>query len=213
MNWNNLTISQYEKLIHLTTLKFEDEIDYAVEALSIILNKPIDFFYDLPISKLGTYIKELEFLSVKPSGELRQVVSIPGYTLNLVSKVGEMTAAQYIDIRSEMRRDVKDIAALMSLIYLPKGATYLDSSYDPDHLKREIKNNLPCTIAIGATNFFTLAFSSLIKASVSSLKKKLKKKMKKAKSPEEIQQIQSHLNLMNQSLGLIQQQKYQTSLN
>lgn len=191
MNWENITIEQFQK-IHDLLESYEKEestditeMDKNAELLSIIKNIPVDEIFDLPIDEFIEECKSLLFLARDPVLDIKKEFTIDGVTYDFFPAVEKMKTGQYIDINSALSKSPVDLAFLMSCVYIPRDEKgnkrkYCEG-YDSLYVRDIFYENVPITYALGAANFFKEAFRSLSASILRFLNWKLRKALKNEK--------------------------------
>lgn len=208
MTWNDISIKQYERIAGLPEM---DEIDLAVELLSIINNISVDTYYDMDIKDFQREVRTLEFLKETPKGMFADEIVIDGTRYILQSSVEKMTTSQYIDLQTALQKE-NNLATLMSIMYIPKGKKYQQDYSVKDQVKL-FSDRVSIEVAKGASDFFYLTFSSLTKTILSSSMKKLRKAYQKEKDTQKKNMILLQIKKLEESVGLLQLNKYQTLQN
>lgn len=194
-SWDEITWREYEQLEQILNTDIPESYK-SVHLLSILTGVPAEDIEDMPIATVQKLIPHLDFLYTEPETHAHQFE----YTVNdreydFKGKLDEITTAQYIDYRSYMDEENKDVVKLMSVFLIPKGHEYNDG-YDMGQVQSDIGDM--CWLDVrAAAFFFRIQFSAFILI----LKSYLAKTMKKAKAKKpEIKQLKDHLDNMVYSL-------------
>ena len=194
-SWESLTWNEYEQLEQI--LNADIPTDYkTVHIVSVLSGLSVDEIEALPISQFQKFLPALDFLNTEPETHHHKFeYTINGREYEFKGKIDEITTAQYIDYRSYMEKEQKDVIELMSAFMIPKGHEYNDG-YDMDVVKNDIKDM--CWLDIRACTFFfriqLAAYILILKSSLVKSMKKTKKNRKQKK--EEIKQVEESLNNM-----------------
>lgn len=194
-SWDEITWREYEQIEQILNTDIPESYK-SVHLLSILTGVPAEDIEDMPIATVQKLIPHLDFLYTEPETHAHQFE----YTVNdreydFKGKLDEITTAQYIDYRSYMEEENKDVVKLMSVFLIPKGHEYNDG-YDMGQVQSDIGDM--CWLDVrAAAFFFRIQFSAFILI----LKSYLAKTMKKAKAKKpEIKQVKDHLDNMAYSL-------------
>lgn len=194
-SWESLTWNEYEQLEQILNADIPNDYK-TVHIVSLLSGLSIDEIEALPISQFQKFFPALDFLNTEPETHHHKFeYTINGREYEFKGKVDEITTAQYIDYRSYMEKEQKDVIELMSAFIIPKGHEYNDG-YDMDAVKNDIKDM--CWLDIRAcTFFFRIQLAAYILILKSSLVKSMKKtKKNKKQKKEEIKQVEESLNNM-----------------
>lgn len=194
-SWDEITWREYEQIEQILNTDIPESYK-SVHLLSILTGVPAEDIEDMPIATVQKLIPHLDFLYTEPETHAHQfeyIVNDREYDFK--GKLDEITTAQYIDYRSYMEEENKDVVKLMSVFLIPKGHEYNDG-YDMGQVQSDIGDM--CWLDVrAAAFFFRIQFSAFILI----LKSYLAKTMKKAKAKKpEIKQVKDHLDNMAYSL-------------
>lgn len=189
-DWSEISVSEFNQLQNfLKTAEDYDDISLMINILSIISDKDITHYENLPISALSALNQYTEFLNTEVKADFKMDYIINNKKYTTVIDVKKITTAQYIDYNHYTKERPDDIASLLTVFLIPEGAKVYGGSkedgteYDPVALKDEFEQHCPITIAMGVSFFFTLLLESWTKAILASSVRKLKKQSKKEKNP------------------------------
>lgn len=194
-SWDEITWREYEQLEQILNTDIPESYK-SVHLLSILTGVPAEDIEDMPIATVQKLIPHLDFLYTEPETHAHQFE----YTVNdreydFKGKLDEITTAQYIDYRSYMEEENKDVVKLLSVFMIPKGHDYNDG-YDMEQVQSDISDM--CWLDVKAAAFF---FRLQLAAYILILRSYLAKTMKKAKAKKpEIKQVKDHLDNMAYSL-------------
>lgn len=127
MNWNDLTLKQYELLMPILGGSYDDPMEKVVEIGKVLYGVNIK---DEPLIKFQGYVDGMQFLSTQVyKGRLANAYEINGRRYDRTQDVTKMTTAQYYDF-TEMCKDIdKNISKIMCIFLVPEGRKYNDG-YD-----------------------------------------------------------------------------------
>ena len=156
MNWNDISIKQYNDIKNLyldTELSDEDRL---------ILQINILFGVDalkLKTSELHKYINEMKFLGSKiPKMKIKKEYKLGGNVYTLKKELKDVTVAQWIDWQNFLKdgSDTDNYANLLSVFFFPKGETEYGDGYDIEQVRQDINNHLSIAEAMSIASFFLL---------------------------------------------------------
>lgn len=196
-SWEDLTWNEYSQIEQI--LNTDIPADYkAVHLISVLTGVSVDELERLPISQFQRLLPALEFLQTEPETHTHRFeYEVNGRQYKFTGKIDEITTAQYIDYRSYMEKEEKDVVELMSAFMIPVGHDYNDG-YDMEQVRNDIGDM--CWLDVRAAAFF---FRLWLAAYILTLKSSLKNMMKatKKKSLKEKKKIQQDIKAMEESLN------------
>ena len=150
----------------------------------------------LPITEIQKLIPALEFLKSEPETHKHKFeYTVNGRDYIFRGKLDEISTAQYIDYRTYMSEENKDIVKLFSCFLIPKGHEYNDG-YDIEQVKSDIEDM--CWLDVRAAAFF---FRIQLAAFILILKSSLHKTLKGTPATKEQRKVvEASLNSMVYSL-------------
>ena len=157
MNWNDISIKQYNDIKNLyldTELSDEDRL---------ILQINILFGVDalkLKTTELHKYVNEMKFLGEKvPKMKIKNEYKLGGNVYTLKKELKDVTVAQWIDWQNFLKDgggDTDNYANLLSVFFFPKGETEYGDNYDIEQVRSDINNHLSIAEAMSISSFFLL---------------------------------------------------------
>lgn len=194
-SWDEITWREYEQIEQILNTDIPESYK-SVHLLSILTGVPAEDIEDMPIATVQKLIPHLDFLYTEPETHAHQFeYTVNDHEYDFKGKLDEITTAQYIDYRSYMDEENKDVVKLMSVFLIPKGHEYNDG-YDMGQVQSDIGDM--CWLDVRAAAFF---FRIQLSAFILILKSYLAKTMKKSKAKKpEIKQLKDHLDNMAYSL-------------
>jgi len=214
-SYDKLTIGKYRELM---ALEREDDMTYGVQILEILSDYTEEDLLDMPLEDFTKLMNKTHFL-YQPIEKLdwnhlgKQLV-INGNKYEIIKDARKMTAGQYIDYKAYVKETEKFLDMLpyiLTVFIIPKGCKY-GEGYDTAELAQELNDNLDIRTAVCISDFFLNQSKVSIKISLRSLRWMMKRMMKKEKNQEIKDKIQEALeqmasleNLVNSSVGSIQQ--------
>lgn len=194
-SWDAITWKEYEQIEQIMLADIPSDYK-AVHLVAILTGTDIETIESLPISQFQKFLPAMDFLNTEPETHTHQFdYTVNGRNYKFRGRLTEITTAQYIDYRTYMQDEKKDVIKLFSCFLIPDGHDYNDG-YDMEQVQSDIGDM--CWLDVRAAAFFfrlQLATYTLI------LKSYLKKTMKSAKATrKDIKQMEGSLNSMVWSL-------------
>lgn len=197
-NWDEITWREYEQLEQI--LNTDIPSDYkSVHLIAVLTGLSVEEIENLPITTVQRLMPHLDFLYTEPETHTHKFeYTINGRVYDFKGKLDEITTAQYIDYRSYMEEENKDVVKLMSVFMIPKGHEYNDG-YDIEQVQSDISDM--CWLDVrAAAFFFRLQLAAYILILKSSLETTLKATMK-GKNRRQKKQIQKDIKAMQESFN------------
>lgn len=194
-SWDALTWNEYEQIYQI--LESDIPSDYkAVHLISVLSNTPVEEIEKLPVSAFQRILPHLNFLTTDAETHYHKMeYVVNGHEYDFKGVLTDITTAQYIDYRTYIQEDEKDVVKLMSCFLIPKGHEYNDG-YDMNQVRKDIGDM--CWLDVRAAAFF---FRIQLATYTTILKSYLKRLMKKSKAKRsEIKQMEDNLDSMVYSL-------------
>ena len=154
MNWNDISIKQYNDIKNLyldTELSDEDRL---------ILQINILFGVDalkLKTTELHKYVNEMKFLGSKiPKMKIKKEYKLGNNTYTLKKDLRDVRVAQWIDWQNFLKdgSDTDNYANLLSIFFFPKGEKEYGENYDIEQVRQDINNHLSIAEAMSISSFF-----------------------------------------------------------
>lgn len=166
MNWNNLTLQQFQDIYALSRDTSLDELERTARAISIIYDKSESQVDDMTLNefnKLGTEAAEMlkmENIPGKPVKSFR--VGAKRYGINY--KPQTMTHRQYVEILTFGEKPIANMHLIMASIVQPMRFGIRFKNKSDDHVKvAEDMLNAPFLAVYHSCVFFCKLYSALIK--------------------------------------------------
>ena len=154
--YNELSVSKYMQIRELAKQDMED-MEMQAEILAILNDCSVNDVMNMPLPKYSECVRNSMFLTEKPKAkaECPRHIKLNGKTYDVVRKVEDLTAAQYIDYQAFMKMDDPDgkLGEILSIFIIPEGKKY-GEGYDIVDVINEIKEYLPVTVAFNICFFF-----------------------------------------------------------
>ena len=193
MNWNDISINQYNNIKNLyldTELSDEDRLILQIRILFDV--DPLK----LKTTELHKYVNEMKFLGSKiPKMKIKKEYQLGNNTYTLKKELKDVTVAQWLDWQNFLKDgggDTDNYANLLSIFFFPKGETEYGENYDIEQVRQDINNHLSIAEAMSISSFFltyrkalSIRFllytkKQILKAPLTKVeKKRVKKEMRK----------------------------------
>ena len=157
MNWNDISIKQYNDIKNLyldTELSDEDRL---ILQINILFN--VDAL-KLKTTELIKYINEMKFLGEKvPKMKIKNEYKLGDNVYTLKKELKDVTVAQWLDWQNFLKdggSDTDNYANLLSVFFFPKGEDEYGDGYDIEQVRSDINNHLSIAEAMSISSFFLL---------------------------------------------------------
>lgn len=199
--WDDITWGEYEQLEQILATDIPSDFK-TVHIIALLTGLSVNEVETLPITAFSKLLPNLDFLQTEPETHTHKFE----YTVNdhdyvFRGRLEEISTAQYIDYRTYIQEENKDVVKLMSCFLIPKDHDYNDG-YDMEQVQKDI--NDMCWLDVrAAAFFFKLQLATYILTLKSSLAKTMrqnKKEMRKKKYRKQIQEMEESLNNTASSL-------------
>jgi len=187
MNYSELTIEKYQAIITAISMT-ENEVRQSMNILSIINDKPYEFYRDMKFKDFQKECKQLEWMSDAPLPD-QWVKSFKccDEVFEIVQHPTEWTAEQFISMSTLTREPINNLHSIMAV--LTKGS---ESMNEYNRRSELFKKNLTLDVAYPTAFFFAMFLAKLSQTIPYSLH--VNKKMKQAKA----------IGLVNNGVGIRQ---------
>lgn len=197
-SYDKLSIGKYLELMEIVDNEEIDEVDKNVEIVALLDDRPVEMVYDLPLMEFNSLMQKTNFLQTAPKPlQVSTKYNLGGMKLETVLDLTSLTTAQFIDYQTFVKDKTK-MVELLSVFLVPKGKKY-NTDYDIIEVQKVIRENLPITVALGMSAFFFDLYKALLKATTTSLTRRLKRMIRKEKDKEKREQMELALQLFQQS--------------
>lgn len=184
-SWKELSISEYVQIQDISLKQYDDDVDYALDILSILSDKDRSFLGSIPAPHIINIARSLNFLNTKmEKGTLQAKYTINGKNYNAILNVNDFSAIQYIDLSTLLKDNEgnKNLHYILAVILIPEGKEY--NTYDIHEVANEIKNHFRFIDAYALSLFFSTLTKSLMQATQMLSARKILKMEKSEKDPE-----------------------------
>jgi len=120
MDYNNLTISQYQHLNKIAKSGL-NELDTQIAIASYLTGKSKQNIENLPLPKLKALLKDISFInSPVVSGNPKKYIFVKGTLFKGVTSIDDLTAGQYIDLKNFAGEGfVENLHNMVAVLYKP----------------------------------------------------------------------------------------------
>lgn len=179
MDWNNINIIKYERIVEINDSEMEaEEKANALIELAFNVRDP----ESLPITQYMNLLKQMSFMKEEPKKKDLQIEYVlNGNKYELDVTPSDFTVAQYIDMVEYAKNDA-GLIDVLSVVLIPTGHKYNDG-YDLQKAKNDISTLGICD-ALSIQAFFLGCLEKYITISQRFLKRMMKRMMKKGNRQE-----------------------------
>lgn len=175
--WNEVSISQYSKLMKVLDNEDASEIEVIIRTLEALVGIESRVLTKAPLKYLKSVYVELAILTSKePANHLKKVIEIDGVEYGMIPDFNDLTLGEFVDLDNYLQDSWNNLVKIFAVLYRPiverKGDKYIIEDYTLKDIKerREIfSDKLSIDTAHGAMVFFYDIGSKLIENMVSSL--------------------------------------------
>jgi hypothetical protein len=121
MNWKDLTLYQYQRLIEANEI--QHPIDRLDRQIAIVNNWTATQVDNLSVEKYNEEVKRLEFLNVEPEGNPVKYIDVNGKRYKCVYDVRKMPSARYLENKAFQTDLVANLHKLAASMVLPMKRT------------------------------------------------------------------------------------------
>ena len=184
MNWNDISIKQYNDIKNLYLDPDLSDEDRLILQINILFN--VDAL-KLKTNELHKYINEMKFLGSKiPKMKIKKEYKLGSNIYILKKELKDVTVAQWLDWQNFLKdgSDTDNFPNLLSIFFFPKGETEYGDGYDIEQVRSDINNYLSIAEAMSISSFFltyqkALSIRFLLYTRKETLKAPLTKEQKK----------------------------------
>jgi len=156
-NYNDLSVGKYLEIRKVLKQQGQEELDMQAQVMAILQDKSVEEVLNYSLPKYSEYVRQMDFLGEKPvnKAECPRHLNINGKKYDVIRKIEEINAAQYIDYQTFLKSEDPDskLAEILSIFIIPEDKKYADG-YDIVDVISDIKEYLPITIALNICFFF-----------------------------------------------------------
>ena len=154
MNWNDISIKQYNDIKNLYLDPDLSDEDRLILQINILFN--VDAL-KLKTNELHKYINEMKFLGSKiPKMKIKKEYKLGSNIYILKKELKDVTVAQWLDWQNFLKdgSDTDNFPNLLSIFFFPKGETEYGDGYDIEQVRSDINNHLSIAEAMSISSFF-----------------------------------------------------------
>lgn len=155
MNWNDISIKQYNEIKDLyldPDLSDEDRLILQIRILFDV--DPLK----LKTTELHKYVNEMKFLTTKlPKMKLKKEYKLGDNVYTLKKDLRDVVVSQWIDFQNFLKDgggDTDNYANLLSVFFFPKDVDEYGEGYDIEQVRQDINNHLSIASAMSISSFF-----------------------------------------------------------
>lgn len=116
-SWRDLTVNQF---IEINTFDKKNEMDFIINRLAVILDKPNDEIENLDYQDYIKIEKELEWSVQPPKSQPQSKLSIQGIDFHLIPDFNQMTLGEFIDLEYYFQDGyIKNLTTILAILYRP----------------------------------------------------------------------------------------------
>ena len=131
MNWKDLTLYQYQRLIEANEI--QHPIDRLDRQIAIVNNWTATQVDNLSVEKYNEEVKKIEFLNVEPEGKPVKYIDVNGKRYKCIYDVRKMPSARYLENKAFQTDLVANLHKLAASMVLPMKRTlwgWKEDKYD-----------------------------------------------------------------------------------
>lgn len=154
MNWNDISIKQYNDIKNLYLDPDLSDEDRLILQINILFG--VDAL-KLKTNELHKYINEMKFLGSKiPKMKIKKEYKLGSNIYILKKELKDVTVAQWLDWQNFLKdgSDTDNFPNLLSIFFFPKGETEYGENYDIEQVRQDINNHLSIAEAMSISSFF-----------------------------------------------------------
>ena len=156
--WNEVSISQYSKLMKVLDNEDASEIEVIVRTLEALIGIESRVLTKAPLKYLkGVYIELAILTSKEPANHLKKVIEIDGVEYGMIPDFNDLTLGEFVDLDNYLQDSWNNLVKIFAVLYRPiverKGDKYIIEDYTLKDIKerREIfSDKLSIDTAFGA---------------------------------------------------------------
>lgn len=134
MNWNNISVWQYQQIVKALANKDLDEIDKSLKTICIVYNMTENQVNSLKQAEYKTKLKECDFLNTLPQGKPVKIIKANGKRYRPIYDVTKMPFARYVESKAFASDIYGNLHKLGATMVMPQKKNWLgmwvDDKYD-----------------------------------------------------------------------------------
>lgn len=193
MNWNDITVFQWQQLCELFTNKY-DEVDLMVKAAAICSGMTENQIDSMPLEKFNNLLKDIAFIHSEIQPKPAITINVKGKRYKCIYDIRKLPAARYIESKyynQDVNNNLHKIAASMVIPMKRTLVGWREDVYDAGKHNEYADDMLeaPAINVLGSVVFFCKVYLRWIKSS----KDYLISQMSLTMSPTQAEQVYQHL--------------------
>lgn len=168
--WNEITISQYKKIVGIP----KDD-DWVWNFIAVVENTSIEDILNRPIAETVRLSYEANrFLDKSPNTtRLKWDYEINGNRYHLSASPNDITTAMYIDFTNAPKNIPDNLSALIAIFLHPEGKNY-NEGYDIKKVEMELEKHMGIEDALSVCHFFSVLFQYYLRIALRKAKRALR---------------------------------------
>ncbi len=134
MNWNKISVWQYQNIVKTLANKDLDEIDKSTKTICIVYNMTENQVNSLTQSQYKAKLKECDFLNTLPQGKPVKIIKINGKRYRPIYDITKMPFARYVESKAFASDIYGNLHKLGATMVMPQKKNWLgmwvDDEYD-----------------------------------------------------------------------------------
>lgn len=157
-NWDNITISDYKKILEITEREYDSELEKGIGILSVLCSCSEDDIYGLGINQLKSLLEDIKWIykpyTFNKNWNAKKIV-IAENRYDIVADINKFNVAQYADFQIywDKRDDIDYMAKLMTVFIIPEGHKY-NEGYDIVEFASFLEENISINVFNSVCFFF-----------------------------------------------------------
>lgn len=193
-SWDDVTVGEYQRLLQLTSMEWDEPIDMQCHRLAILSNQDFEFFQTITFEDFIRCLNAIEFSNHVPEpSALKHKYHIGGETYKIgesVSRLREcpisaLKSIHYIDLVRELNKEadvyerLQDLHNMLSIMLIPDGQEYGNEGYSISENAKLLQEHMTIRDALAVSAFFLILWEGLTTGLKRSLEREVKKLTKK----------------------------------
>lgn len=181
-SYARLPMGTYYDIQAVNADETREDVDKQVGIIALLTNKSEREILTMPLADYSELAAAAEFLGEQPRipHRIADAYVCGDFKLKPTRDLTKITTAQYIDFQTFAPEGEAKAVELLSVFLVPEGRAYNDG-YDIADVQAAIRSNLTVLDALALTAFFLRRYAALIKATETSLSRRIRKERNKAK--------------------------------
>ena len=186
-SWNDITVSDFQRLYEINA---RDDEEKFLELIALVNGVGLDDILNMPISRLQSHYRDIEFLEQEPKIPLmKNSYEVNGTKYRVWWK--ELTTAMYIDFKQMADTYYKNLPQFLTIFLVPEGHRYGDG-YDLQKAAQDLAR-MSIVDARAVCGFFLTAYGISTRLFLRSSARRLRRMAKRSKDPKEREILQGVL--------------------